>query len=240
MNDSFQKGKLYLIPTLMGESEVGNVLPSGILPITNCLDVFLVEKAKSARRFLRKLGFTKEFDDLEFHELNKRTSDEDKFEHIQLALQGKNIGILSEAGCPGIADPGSDVVKMAHELGITVVPLVGPSSILLTVMASGLNGQSFAFNGYLPIDKKERVKAIQRLERLSAQNTQTQLFIETPYRNDALLDDLKKTLHPNTQLCVAADITNPSEWIKTMSISSWKKQKEKLNKRPAVFALLGQ
>ena len=156
---------------------------------------------------------------------------------IQPLLEGKNIGLMSEAGCPGVADPGAVIVKLAHEKGIQVVPLVGPSSILLAVMASGMNGQSFAFNGYLPIDAQEKKSAIKQFEKLSQEKNQSQLFIETPYRNNKLIEDLIQTLHPNTQLCIACDITLPTEFIKTKSINDWKKNKVDLHKRPCIFII---
>jgi 16S rRNA (cytidine1402-2'-O)-methyltransferase len=152
-------------------------------------------------------------------------------------MEGKNMGLMSEAGCPGIADPGADIVKLAHEKGITVVPLVGPSSITLALMASGMNGQSFAFNGYLPIDKSEKKSALKQLERLAQDKNQSQLFIETPYRNNKLVEDLLQCLQPNTYLCIACDITLPTEYIKTMRVQDWKKAKIDLHNRPTIFII---
>src|SRR5690606_11603679 len=157
------------------------------------------------------------------------------FDFIKPCLEGKNVGLMSEAGCPGVADPGAAIVKIAHEKGIQVVPLVGPSSILLAIMASGMNGQSFAFNGYLPIDKGEKKNALKNYEKLSQDKYQSQLFIETPYRNNKLIDDLLQTLQPNTQLCIACDITLPTEYIKTKTVAQWKKEKPDLHNRPSIF-----
>jgi 16S rRNA (cytidine1402-2'-O)-methyltransferase len=169
--------------------------------------------------------------------LNKHTDSKEHQEFIKPLLEGKNIGLMSEAGCPGIADPGAAIVKIAHEKGIKVIPLVGPSSILLALMASGMNGQSFTFNGYLPIDKSEKKATLKQLEKLSFDKNQSQLFIETPYRNNKLLEDILETLQPNTLLCIACDITLPSEFIKTLPINNWKKQKIDLHNRPCIFII---
>ncbi len=231
-------GKLYLIPSLLGPTEPAKSLPTYVLEVCNEIDFFVVEKAKSARRYLRSIGFTKDFDQLGFVELNKRTTWDDKLAFIQEAVKGKNIGVISEAGCPGVADPGADMVKLAHEFGIEVEPLVGPSSLLLALMGSGLNGQSFAFIGYLPRESKERSKQIQHYERLSKQLNQTQLFIETPYRNHALLEDILKTCRPDTLLNISANLTLPDAYQVTKTIEDWKSTKVKLDKKPTVFCLL--
>lgn len=231
-------GKLYLIPSLLGPAEPAKSLPTYVLEVCNEIDFFVVEKAKTARRYLRSIGFTKDFDQLGFVELNKRTTWDDKLAFIQEAIKGKNIGVISEAGCPGVADPGADMVKLAHEFGIEVEPLVGPSSLLLALMGSGLNGQSFAFIGYLPRESKERSKQIQHYERLSKQLNQTQLFIETPYRNHALLEDILKTCRPDTLLNISANLTLPDAYQVTKTVEDWKSTKVKLDKKPTVFCLL--
>ncbi len=169
--------------------------------------------------------------------LNKHTDKSEYSEMIKPCLEGKNIGLMSEAGCPGVADPGAVIVKIAHEKGIQVIPLVGPSSILLAVMASGMNGQSFAFNGYLPIDKGEKKSALKNLEKLSMEKNQSQIFIETPFRNNKMLEDILQAINPSTHLCVAADITLPTEYIKTMRASEWKKTKVDLHNRPTIFII---
>ncbi len=231
-------GKVYLIPSMLGPSSPKLNIPSGQLEIINQVDLFLVEKAKSARRFLRSIGFDKSFDDLPFEELNKRTTMADKLAFVQEAVGGKNIGIISEAGCPGVADPGADIVKIAHEFQLEVVPLIGPSSLLLALMGSGLNGQSFAFVGYLPRESKDRIKSLQQLERTSRQFKQTQLFIETPYRNTAMFQDILKTCRPDTLLHISMNLTLPDAFQRTMTISEWNTTKVDLNKKPAVFAIL--
>ena len=175
--------------------------------------------------------------DLKISVLNKHTEIAEHNEFIQPLLRGENIGLMSESGCPGIADPGAVIVKLAHEKGIQVVPLVGPSSILLALMASGMNGQSFAFNGYLPIDKNDKKQALKNFERLSQDKNQSQLFIETPYRNNKLMEDLLQILQPSTYLCVACDITLPTEYIKTKTVNEWKKEKADLHNRPCIFII---
>jgi 16S rRNA (cytidine1402-2'-O)-methyltransferase len=231
-------GKVYLIPSMLGPSSPELNIPSGQLEIINQVDLFLVEKAKSARRFLRSIGFDKSFDELQFEELNKRTTMADKLAFVQEAVSGKNIGIISEAGCPGGADPGADIVKIAHEFQLEIIPLIGPSSLLLALMGSGLNGQSFAFVGYLPREPKDRIKSLQQLERTSRQLKQTQLFIETPYRNTAMFQDILKTCRPDTLLHISMNLTLPNAFQRTMTISEWKTTKVDLNKKPAVFAIL--
>lgn len=231
------KGKLYLIPITLGENEPLEVLPHTVKRIIECIDIYIVENEKTARRFIKKITPEKSQPSLQLSTLNKHTPASEHRSMLQPCMEGKNVGLMSEAGCPGVADPGADIVKLAHERGIQVVPLVGPSSILLAMMASGMNGQSFAFNGYLPIDKGEKKTALKNWERLSLERNQSQLFIETPYRNNRLLEDLLQHLHPNTLLCIAADITLPTEYIKTLRISDWKRQKVDLDKRPAIFIL---
>ncbi|NND80545.1 MAG: SAM-dependent methyltransferase [Maribacter sp.] len=237
--NTFPKGKLYLIPTTLGENEPLEVLPISIKRVIEEIDYYIVENEKSARRFIKKISPRKSQPNLFIEVLNKYTEPDVIPTFLQPCLEGINVGVLSEAGCPGIADPGADVVGIAHEKNIKVVPLVGPSSILLAMMASGLHGQNFAFNGYLPIDASERKKAIKSLERRSRDLNQTQIFIETPYRNDKLFAELVNTLSANTFLCIACDITLSSEFISTKKISDWKKTSLDLNKRPAIFILQG-
>ncbi len=232
-------GKLYLIPTTLGENEPLEVLPISIKRVIESTDHYIVENEKTARRFIKKISPRKSQPALFIEVLNKYTEPESLPTFLEPCAQGHNIGILSEAGCPGIADPGGEVVKLAHYNGIQVIPLVGPSSIFLALMASGLNGQSFTFNGYLPIDSNERKKAIKLMEKVSKNEHRTQLFMETPYRNDKLLVELLKTLMPDTLLCIAADITLASEYIKTMAVSEWKKNVPDLHKRPTIFLLQG-
>ena len=231
------KGKLYLIPTTLGDNEPLEVLPISVKKTIEETNVYIVENEKTARRFIKKINSGKSQSSLKIFILNKYTDPNLIPEFLDPCEKGINVGLLSEAGCPGIADPGAEVVKMAHQNNIKVVPLVGPSSILMALMSSGMNGQSFAFNGYLPIDKDERKKEIKRLERISFEHNQSQIFIETPYRNNKLLEDLCNTLEPNTSICVACDITLPTEFIKTQTVNSWKKNIVDLHKRPTIFII---
>lgn len=228
-------GKLYLIPSALGDNEPFEVLPISIKQIIESIDHYVVENEKTARRFIKKISPRKSQANLHFEILNKYTEPEAIPTFLAPCIEGHDVGVLSEAGCPGVADPGAYVVRIAHEKGIQVVPLVGPSSILLAIMASGLNGQNFAFNGYLPIDNPDRKKSIKKLEKLSAESQQSQLFIETPYRNDKLLGELLKTLANATLLCIASDITLESEFIKTKTVSNWKNSFPNLHKRPTIF-----
>ena len=228
-------GKLYLIPTTMGAANPEEVLPASVKHVIERLDTYIVENEKTARRHIKQLVPDKQQSSLNLFALNKFTDPKDIPGFLDACKDGKDVGILSEAGCPGVADPGAEVVKLAHQMGIKVVPLVGPSSILLAMMGSGMNGQQFCFNGYLPIDKKERKQELKTFERISAERNQAQVFIETPYRNDKLLEDLKQNLHPDTRLCIACDLTLASEYIVTKSISDWTKTKTDLHKRPAIF-----
>jgi 16S rRNA (cytidine1402-2'-O)-methyltransferase len=230
-------GKLYLIPTTLGEMNHEDVLPQTIKRSIDFIDHYIVENEKTARRFIKLVQPEKKQPELTLFLLNKHTETKEHLDFIKPLVEGKNVGLMSEAGCPGVADPGAVIVKLAHEKGIQVVPLVGPSSILLAIMASGMNGQSFTFNGYLPIDKSEKKQAIKGLEKLSFDKNQSQLFIETPYRNNKLLEDILQTLQPNTLLCIACDITLPTEYIKTLSVNSWKKQKVDLHNRPTIFII---
>lgn len=230
-------GKLYLIPTTLGESEPGDVLPATVSRSIDFIWDFIVENEKTARKFIKQLNPEKKQSELRLHALNKRTEESEYSQMIQPMLEGRNVGLMSEAGCPGVADPGAAIVKLAHEKGIQVVPLVGPSSILMALMASGLNGQQFAFNGYLPIDKSEKKAALKQFERLSTERNQSQIFIETPYRNNKLIEDLLSMLQPDTRLCIASDITLPTEFIRTQTISQWKKSVPDLQNRPAIFII---
>ncbi|WGD34815.1 SAM-dependent methyltransferase [Olleya sp. YS] len=231
------KGTLYLIPSTLGDSNPLHVLPIQVKHIIDRLDTFIVENSKSARKFIKSIAPEKQQSSLTLFELNKHTEPTDLPNFIQTCLKGQDLGLLSDAGCPGIADPGADIVSLAHKHNIQVVPLVGPSSILLAMMASGFNGQSFAFNGYLPIDKNERKTEIKRLERISFEQNQTQSFIETPYRNNKLLEDLCAVLGDHTEICVACDITLPKEFIKTKTVKDWKKNSVNLHKRPTLFII---
>ena len=237
MTDSY--GNLYLIPSTLGENEPLEVLPISIKRAIEEIDHYIVENEKTARRFIKKISPRKQQGSLRIEVLNKYTEDETIPSFLQPCLEGHDVGVISEAGAPGIADPGAEVVKIAHDKNIKVVPLVGPSSITLALMASGLNGQNFAFNGYLPIDNTERKKAIKSLEKKSRDLGQSQLFIETPYRNDKLFAELVRTLSVNTLLCVACDITLATEYIATKKVLSWKASTPELNKRPAIFIIQG-
>ncbi len=230
-------GTLFLIPTTLGENEPLEVLPISIKRTIESIDHYIVENEKSARRFIKKISSGKSQSRLHLELLNKFTEPQEIPSFLEPCFNGHHVGILSEAGCPGVADPGADVVKIAHEKNIKVVPLVGPSSIILALMASGFNGQNFAFNGYLPIDSGERKSAIKRLEKYSRETKQSQIFIETPYRNDKLKMELEKTLSKNTQLCIACDLTLPTEYIATKNILDWKNTAVDLHKRPAIFII---
>jgi len=230
-------GKLYLIPTTLGEMNPDDVLPQTVKRAIDFIDEYIVENEKTARKFIKSINPEKIQASLKISTLNKHTEKAEFNTMIQSCLQGKNIGLMSEAGCPGVADPGAVIVKIAHEKGIQVIPLVGPSSILLAMMGSGMNGQSFAFNGYLPIDKSEKKTALKSFEKLSQDKNQSQIFIETPYRNNKLLEDVLQTLQPSTHLCIATDITLPTEYIKTHLVSEWKKINVDLHNRPTIFII---
>ncbi|MCX7547457.1 SAM-dependent methyltransferase [Xanthomarina sp. F1114] len=232
-----QFGKLYLIPTTLGDTAPLEVLPISVKKIIEQVDVYIVENEKSARRFIKQIKPSKKQSSLQIFHLNKFTDITDLPSFLEPCLQGKNVGLLSEAGCPAVADPGADIVKIAHQKNIKVVPMVGPSSIIMAQMSSGMNGQSFAFNGYLPIDKDERKKELRRLEQFSFSHKQSQSFIETPYRNNKLLEDICSALNDFTLVCVACDITLPTEYIKTQSVKEWKKNSVDLHKRPTLFII---
>lgn len=229
---------LYLIPVTLGETEISQVLPAYNHDVIVGIKHFIVENIRSARRFLKKVEKSIDIDTLTFYELNRHTDRKFIGEYLDPLKKGEPVGIISEAGCPAIADPGADVVAIAQSRGYKVVPLVGPSSIIMSVMGSGFNGQSFAFNGYLPVEVPQRIKALKKLEQKVQNENQTQLFIETPYRNGKMFDTIVQNLKPQTKLCVAAGITCPEEYIKTMTIAQWKKEKfPDLGKVPAIFLL---
>jgi 16S rRNA (cytidine1402-2'-O)-methyltransferase len=233
----FIMAKLYLVPNVLSEGDWQNVLPAQIFTVVTATKYFIVENTRTARRFLKLVNREIDIDTLTFFELNKYTSAADLPTFLKPAEQGFDMAVISEAGCPGVADPGADVVKIAHQKGITVVPLVGPSSILLALMASGMNGQNFAFNGYLPVKPSERSREILALEKKVKTGQQTQIFIETPYRNNQLAADLVKTCSPSTQLCIAANITGENEMIVTKSIQQWKNNLPDLHKQPVIFLI---
>lgn len=246
MKATGSKGKLYLIPTTLGDlssnelskqSNPMDVLPHTVKRAVELLDCYIVENEKTARKFIKSIYPEKIQATLQISSLNKHTDKSEINDMIKPLLQGIDVGLMSEAGCPGVADPGAVIVKLAHENGIQVIPLVGPSSILLAIMASGMNGQSFAFNGYLPIDKDAKKSAIKSFEKLSFDKNQSQIFIETPYRNNKFLEDLLQILQPNTHLCIATDITLSTEYIKTFRVADWKKNKVDLHNRPTIYII---
>ena len=231
------KGKLYLIPTILSDDSQEAVLPSTITNHIKDINVFIVENLRTARRHIKKIHREKDIDNTTFYSFGKHDTlslEEDFLPHI---LNGENVGILSEAGLPCVADPGSKIVEYAHDFQIEVIPLVGPSSILLALMASGMSGQNFAFTGYLPIDKKDRNRAIKNLESLVNKTGQTQIFMETPYRNNQLLDTLKAQCSNKTKLCIAANITSTNEFIQTKTIEEWKQTKVDIHKQPTIFLI---
>jgi 16S rRNA (cytidine1402-2'-O)-methyltransferase len=232
-------GRIYLLPAWLAEdSDPAAVLPAPVLDRIRSLDAFVVENARSARRFLAACGHPRPMREITMAELNEQTPPAAIGALIEPVLAGRELGLLSEAGVPAVADPGAALVALAHERGIGVVPCVGPSSILLALMASGLEGQRFRFAGYLPAEAAARKAAITDLERRSSRERETQVFIETPYRNDALLADLLAGCRLTTRLCVAADLTAPSEWIRSETIERWRERAEPIGKRPAIFLLL--
>lgn len=237
MNDKKAFGKLYLIPTVIAPDTFDQTLPAAVKATANNIKYFLVENVRTARRFLSALGIEQAISSLHFELLDKRTTEEELQCLLAPLKQGEDIGIMSEAGCPGVADPGALAVAYAHRQGINVVPLVGPSSFLLALMGSGFSGQSFVFHGYLPIDKGVRANTIKKIEQQSRELQQTQIFMETPYRNNQLLDALLKSCHPKTHLCIARNLTGTNELLKTMRVKDWKSQVPDLHKVPTVFLL---
>jgi len=231
------QASLFLIPVTLGETDHNRVLPDYNREIILGIRHFIVENIRTARRFLKKAEPGIVIDDLTFYELNKHTSPEDVAGYLSPLAKGEHVGVISEAGCPAIADPGADVVAIAQKRNYPVVPLVGPSSILMGLMASGFNGQSFAFQGYLPIDSMERMQAIKKLEGRIYAEDQTQIFIETPYRNNKLAEDFLRTCRSSTRLCIASDITCGDEFIRTRTIQEWQGKIPDLNKKPTIFLL---
>ncbi|MBQ0024878.1 MAG: SAM-dependent methyltransferase [Bacteroidales bacterium] len=230
--------KLYLIPTPLGDYAPGEVLPAPVLELIPKIKLYFVEELRTARRFLSAAGLKGHIDELELHEINEHTSQQEIEQYASL-LGTQDAGLISEAGLPAVADPGAQLVALAHRKGIEVVPQVGPSSLMLALMASGLNGQCFAFTGYLPAKKEERKAAVQNIEKTSARLSQTQIIIETPYRNDSLFEDMLSICRPTTRICIAADITLPDAFIKTATVAQWRKSRLQIGKRPCVFLLLG-
>ncbi|UIR58042.1 SAM-dependent methyltransferase [Sphingobacterium sp. SRCM116780] len=233
-----EKGTLFLIPVPLSEEASVKSYTSYLVDTINSLDEYIVENEKTARKFLKQAGLKIPQKDLTIYDYGKHARDKGNIkDFFKGLLAGKHVGLMSEAGCPGVADPGADVVAEAHRLGIKVVPLVGPSSILLALMASGFSGQKFAFQGYLPIDKIDRSKRIKELEECAIREKQTQIFIETPFRNNQLMTELLRSCKGNTKLCVACDLTDEQEFIKTLTIDQWKKRTDDFHKRPAIFLL---
>ena len=229
---------LYLIPVTLGDTEINQVLPDYNHDVIVNIKHFIVENIRSARRFLKKVEKSIDIDELTFYELNRHTDRKIIGEYLEPLKKGQAVGIISEAGCPAIADPGADVVAIAQSRGIKVVPLVGPSSIIMSLMGSGFNGQSFAFNGYLPVDVPGRIKALKKLENKVYKEYQTQIFIETPYRNSKMMETILNTLKPNTKVCIAAGITTEQELIITKTVEKWKKEKmPEFEKVPCVFLI---
>ena len=232
-------GTLYLIPVTLGDDNIAQVLPANVVATAQKLDTFVVETEKPARHFLSTIKTAKPVRELALHLLNEHTEDKALPDLLKPLLAGKDVGLMSDAGCPGVADPGARLVALAHQKGIRVVPLVGPSSILLALMASGLNGQQFAFLGYLPVDKTERANRLKEIEKRAQSHHETQIFIETPYRNMQMLEAILSTCHANTRLCIASQLSLPDEMIATKTISQWKQSTlPDLHKKPTVFLLL--
>ena len=233
-------GTLYLIPVTLGDSPVEHVIPAYVLELLDRLDHFIVEDLRSARRYLKRAGVANTIDDLSFYLLNEHTDDHAMNELLAVLTVGNDAGMLSEAGVPAVADPGSELVALAHRHGIRVIPLAGPSSILMALMASGMNGQSFRFHGYLPVKKPQRLNSLRKIEKIALETGETQIFMETPYRNMSLVGDIVSTCRDHTLLCIAADISLVTETIKTKTVREWKGKLPDIHKRPAVFLLSGQ
>ncbi len=233
-------GKLYLFPSPLGDNEPREVIPGPVLDRMLEIRTFVVEEVRTARRFLSRAGLKGHIGELEFHELNEHTQPKEVEALAALFENGQDVGLITEAGLPAVADPGALLVALCHRRGIEVVPFTGPSSLMLALMASGLDGQSFAFCGYLPAKTDERRSAIRTVEKRSSQLHQTQLFIETPYRNDSLMADLLASCRDDTRLCIAADLTLPTATIRTRTVHEWKKAPIEIGKRPCVFLLLAK
>ena len=232
------KGRLYLIPSPLGDNDPAEVIPTPVLESLKEFRTFVVEEVRTARRYLSKAGLKGHIGELQFHELNEHTEPATIEGYLRLFDDGNDVALISEAGLPAVADPGAQLVALAHRYGIEVVPAVGPSSLMLALMASGLNGQSFAFCGYIPAKTDERRSRLKTLEKVSAQLKQTQIIIETPYRNDSLFQDMLAVCSPSVRICVAANITMPDAYIKTKKVSEWKKEGLVIGKRPCVFLIL--
>lgn len=232
------KGKLYLIPSPLGDNAPEEVIPAPVLNSLQGFRTFVVEEIRTARRYLSRAGLKGKIGDLEFFELNEHTDQGTIEGYLKLFDEGNDVALISEAGLPAVADPGAQLVALAHKYGIEVVPAVGPSSLMLALMASGLNGQSFAFCGYIPAKTEERRSRLRTLEKVSGQLKQTQIIIETPYRNDSLFADILSVCNPSTRVCIAANITMPDAYIKTRKVSEWKKEELSIGKRPCVFLIL--
>lgn len=230
------EGKLYLLPNLLGIGNPDELLPANVLQIIRRLRFFIVEDIRTSRRFLSKVGMEVSIDSLSFFSLNEHTTQAEIIDYLN-PLKDGDMGVLSEAGVPGVADPGADIVRLAHQKSVKVIPLVGPSSILMALMASGLNGQSFAFNGYLPVKRPERINKIKFFEKRAIQENQTQLFIEAPYRNNSLFEDMVANCLPSTMIGIAADISLENEFIHTKTAENWRKKMPDLHKRPAIFMI---
>ena len=238
MKNMASAGKLYMIPCPIGEGEAGHVLPTYNIEIMRGIDYFIVENVRTARRFLSRIGMGRPVSELSFAECNEHTRPEELAAIVAPLLEGRNAGFISEAGVPGVADPGAEVAALCHAKGVAVIPLVGPSSILLALMASGQNGQSFAFNGYLPVKPPQRAAALRSLERRALSEGQSQIFIEAPYRNVKLMEEMLNVLSPATRLTVAVDITTLDEFILTLSVAEWRMRRlPDINKRPAIFII---
>lgn len=231
------KGTLFLIPVPLAENAAQKSYTAFLGETINALSTYIVENEKTARKFLKEAGIKTPQSDLVIHDYGKHKRNDSMVPYFKELMTGKDVGLMSEAGCPGVADPGADVILEAHKRGIKVVPLVGPSSILLALMASGFNGQSFTFNGYLPIDKVERGKRIKELEQLAQTKKQTQIFIETPFRNNHLFEDILKNAAAQTLLCVASNLTSEDEFVKTMSVGQWRQERIDLHKKPTIFLI---
>ena len=231
------KGTLFLIPVPLAENAADKSFTSYLGDTINSISTYIVENEKTARKFLKEAGIRTPQQELQIHDYGKHKRNDSMVPYFKELMTGKDVGLMSEAGCPGVADPGAEIVLEAHKRGIKVVPLVGPSSILLALMASGFNGQSFAFWGYLPIDKEQRTKRIKDLDLSASRYKQTQIFIETPFRNNQLFEEVLKSCKPNTQICVASNLTAEDEFIKTQSVYNWRKEEIDLHKKPTIFLM---
>lgn len=232
------KGKLYLIPSPLGDNDPAEVIPGPVLESLQGFRIFIAEEIRTVRRYLSKAGLKGKIGELEFHELNEHTGQAQIESYLSLFEDGNDVALISEAGLPAVADPGAQLVALAHKHGIEVIPATGPSSLMLALMGSGMNGQCFAFCGYLPAKSDERKSRLKAIEKISASAHQTQIFIETPYRNDALMKDILDVCHPGTRICIATDLTLPEAYIRTLTVAEWKKENIAIGKRPCVFLLM--